>query len=183
MTSDQLKARLDEERGKGLQSALKRLGFDKIDDAETFLKTARTAADAQKTEAEKMRERLAALEPLESEVKTYRETLGNVVKGELEKLIDAQRTAVIALGGEDPAKQLHALAALQPTWTTAAIEPAKEVPKPATTAPATAAPAPAPTTPPTNHRAVYEQLKQTNAMQAAQYLMRHRLDIYPTTNQ
>lgn len=177
MTSDQLKARLDEERGKTEQRILKALGVEKIDDVKAVLESARKAEDAKKTEAEKLLSRIGELEPAAKKAAEYEAVIKERATVEMQALTDAQRTAVTAIGGDDPAAQLRAITALRPTWATS--EPAKTDPKPATTAPATAAPAPAPTTQPTNHRAVYEQMKQTNPMQAAQYLMRHRLEIYP----
>lgn len=183
ITSDQLRDRLAEERTKAEAKFLKDLGFEKADDLKALVKNAKAADDANKSEAEKLRARVGELEPAAKRVADLEAVVKARAESELASISEAQRAAVAAIAGEDPAAQLRAITALRPTWATStaahgATAPAA-APPPATTAPPNAAPTPAPTTSPTNHKAVYESLKQSNPIAASQYLMRHRLEIYP----
>ncbi len=76
---------------------------------------------------------------------TLEQTIRQRVDVELAGLTDAQRTAVTAIAGTDPARLLSTIDQLRPTWG-APQTPAAAAPQPAA-APA-AAPAPAPAAPP-----------------------------------
>jgi hypothetical protein len=86
----------------------------------------------------------------------------STVKSRMATLTDAQRSAVVAVAGDDPARQLKTIEALAATWT-------------ATTAPRDSAPGPsmprdgavvgsAPTS-----RETFEQLRASNPVLAARY--------------
>lgn len=181
ITSEQLKERLAEERDKSRKALLAELGFEKPEDLKTLVTTAKQRAEAEKTETERLTGRVKALEPLETEVAALREAVATQAKDALAGLTESQRAAVLAVAGDSPAAQIKTIAALRPTWAGAPAAPAApaEPPPPATTTPAGAAPAPAPSSSPTDHKAAYEALKTRNPVAAAQYLTRHRFEIYP----
>lgn len=181
ITSEQLKERLAEERDKSRKALLAELGFEKPEDLKTLVTTAKQRAEAEKTETERLTGRVKALEPLETEVAALREAVAAQAKDALAGLTESQRAAVVAVAGDSPAAQIKTIAALRPTWAGAPAAPAAPAapPPPATTTPAGAAPAPAPSSSPTDHKAAYEALKTRNPVAAAQYLTRHRFEIYP----
>lgn len=182
ISSEQLRDRLAEEREKARKSLLTELGFEKIDDAKAVVTSAKAKADAEKTETERLTGRVKQLEPLETEVATLREAVAAQAKDAMSALTDAQRAAVAAVAGDSAAAQIKTIAALRPTWATPAAVTAPAaavVVAPATTTSPNAAPAPASTSSPTDHKAAYESLKTKNPIAAAQYLARHKLEIYP----
>ena len=168
-----LAGRLQRERDATAKQILAELGVADAKDAKAALKAYRDSESAKKTEDQKLRERLAALEPLETRVTALTETLTAVAQAELAKLTEVQRASVTRVAGADPQRQLDVITALRDSWTVAA--PAAP-PAPQNTAPA--APAPAPAAPGvTNHIATWEALKRANPVEAARYLVANRVAI------
>lgn len=176
MSSDILKSRLDEAASSARAKLLKELGFDKPEDAKAAIAAAKAAEDAKKTETERLTAQIAELTPQAQRAKDLEAVVKARAESELASLTDAQRAAVVALGGEDHAAQLRAITALRPTW--AASPPSAPTPPtpPAPTAPNGAPPAPS-SPGATNHLAVWESLQKTNPVEAARYLVRNRAAI------
>lgn len=109
MTNEQFNARLAREREAGTKELLRSLGFDKPEDAKARIAAAKALEDAQKTEAQKTAERVAALEPrarladeYEKTIKGYAETEFKALPPEAQKLVEAQ-------AGEDAHARLTAI--------------------------------------------------------------------------
>jgi hypothetical protein len=83
-----------------------------------------------------------------------------------------QQAAVKAIAGEDPAKQLQAITALGPTWSSTPAPAA-----PANTAPPPGPPGAEPHSPP-DHRAVYESERAKNPFAAAAYGLRNSSEVF-----
>jgi hypothetical protein len=193
-----LKSRLDQAKRTERTALLAELGVTDPEAAKKAIAAAAAAAEAEKTTATKLAEREAALTTTSARLTTLEQTVKARADTELAGLTDAQRAAVAAVAGDDPARVLTTIDALKPTWASApaaalppaapavpptAVPPvAPPVPPvatpPATTAPPPVAPPAAPTSPP-NHKAEYEALKKTNPVGAAAYLNRYENEIYP----
>ncbi|MFA5186316.1 MAG: hypothetical protein WC551_07575 [Patescibacteria group bacterium] len=168
-----LKSRLDQARQTERNAILAELGLTDMAAAKTAVDTASAAANY-----------TARLAQLEAVAKVQ---AGNMLMG----LTEQQQAAVKALAGDDPAKQMQTIMALQPTWgppppltiksedlatkmATAGTIAASSPPAPvqivpgATTAPPPIAPAGASAAPP-DHRAIYEVMSETNPFAAAEY--------------
>lgn len=167
-----LAGRLARERDAVTKQLLADLGVSDTKDAKAAIKSLRDAEAAKKTEEQKLRERLAALEPLESRVTALTATLETMAQAELGKLTEAQKAAVTRVAGGDPQRTLDVISALRDSW---AVAPAP-APAPANTAPAASAPAPAAPGVP-NHLATWEALKRANPVEAARYLVANRAAI------
>lgn len=87
-------------------------------------------------------------------------TITSTAKAALSGLTDAQRTAVTAIAGDDPALQLRAVEALRPTW---AAAPPKD------TAPAPSSPKDVVSTTSNDPRTTWESLKNKNPVLAARF--------------
>ncbi len=156
-----LDARLDRARAQALKDA----GFDSEEDAKQAAAERKAEREAKKTVAQKNAE-------LEASLKTTTEALGTYAKGQLASLTDAQRNAVAAVAGDDPAKQLLTIEALRPTWASAAA-PAATVKD---TAPVVAGPKDAGSqiSPPDN-KAAHAEMHTTNPVVAARFAIENRL--------
>lgn len=207
MTPAQFKARLDETRVAAERRAAEQFAKDlgvSVDDAKKLIADAKAHNDAQKSEVQRLTERLAAEKARLAEFEAYKDAVEAQAAAELASLSDAQRAAVEDLAGESPAARLKAIAKLRPTWAAAqkagddaakaatalaAAEAAKaaedaakrapppKLPPPASTAPAAPPPVPAQPGTPTNHHAVYEALKVSNPAAAARYRVQHEAAI------
>jgi hypothetical protein len=173
-TPDWLPDRLQRAEQAAVTKALSTLGVKTLDEAKAVIEAAKKAEDAQKTEAQRTQERLAALEPEAQAAKAYRERLERFADAELGKLSEPQRAAVLRLADGDKAKALDAIEALRPTWQTA--PPPAPPPPPATTAPPPTAPS---STAPSavNVKEQYRALREKNPFAAAELLARHYRDI------
>lgn len=168
-----LPERLKRAEESAVKDLLKSTGFASLDE----LKAAKALVDAQKTEAQRVAERLAALEPKAKEAEDYKARLERYADGVLASLTEAQRAAVLSLSGGDKAKALDAVEALKPTWVqTAAPSQPAAVPVAAATAPAASAPkdSSASSKPKT---AEWEELKKVNPFAAAQFRFQHLAEI------
>jgi hypothetical protein len=174
-----LSARLEQAKNSARAALLAELGVTDVDSAKSAVALARTAAEAAKSDAQKLAEAQAALT-------RQTEALAVAVAQAQSGLTDEQKAAVTAIAGQDQALWLKTFGALAPTWGKPALPvvpvaaPAAPVapaappvaPPPATTAPL-APNSPPSSTSPVNHRATYEALKQTNPFAAAGYLTSH----------
>jgi flagellar motility protein MotE (MotC chaperone) len=176
---DWLPKRLEQAKRSATDEALKALGVDSLDTAKATIAKAKALEESQKSELQKLNERIAALEPSAKKAAELAEVVGKHADSELAKLSEEQRAAVLAIAGDDKARALATVEALRPTWVKAAPAAPPPPPAPANTAAATAAPTGG-TVPTVNHKATWEALKATNPMYAAQYLRTHSADIFPT---
>lgn len=201
--SAKLKERLDESKALGAKEAVAQLAADlgvDIDTAKRIIGEAKAKDDAQKSEVQRLTEQLAAERAKLTEFDTYKGAVDAQAAEAMASLTDAQRAAVEGLA-KSPPDRLKAIAALRPTWAAvaqaqadgaaqakaaadkaaadAAAEAAKKAPVPAgaTTAPATPPPAPATPGTPTNHHAVWQDLKVSNPAAAAMYRVKHEAAI------
>ncbi len=165
--------RLERERAK----ILKNLGVQSLEDAKKAVDAAKAAEDAKKSAAEKAAELELSLKSKTAEAQAMAEALGAYAKSQMGALTEAQRNAVAAVAGEDPAKQLKTIEALRPTWASAAAPAAPAAPPPPKdTAPAPAAPKEgAATSTPPDAKAIHEELQKTNPVLAARYALQNGL--------
>jgi hypothetical protein len=160
-----LDARLERERAKALKDA----GFESAEDAKKASEELKAKREAEKSAAQKAAELEAALKTKTAREEALTSTLSGYAKTQLAGLTEAQRNAVAAVAGDDPAKQLQTIEALKPTWASASAPatPAPVVPK--DTAPAAAAPKDAGNVSAPDLKAVYEELVKTNPVLAARF--------------
>lgn len=160
-----LDARLDRER----RSLLKELGIESLDAAKKDFEELKAAREAKKTDAQKAAETETSLKAANARLDEMNRALAGHAKDELSKLSEAQRNAVVAVAGEDPARQLSTITALRSTWTSAAAPAAPADTGPKDTAPAPSMPKDGGNAPPPDVKAVYAELKKTNPVLAARY--------------
>lgn len=186
-----LKPRLGQAENAGRKSVFAALNVKDEAEAKALVEKARQTEEAQKTELQKAQDRNKELEARAARATVLEDTVKRRVETELAGLTDAQKAAVAAVAGDDPARTLATIDALKPTWIAAAPLPAAPTPAPslavppapgatppATTSPPPTAPGSAPGSPP-NHKAEWESLKAKNPHAAALYLNKHVNDIYP----
>lgn len=167
------KPRMERERSKWLKD----LGVTSLEDAKKAVDAAKAAEDAKKSAAEKAAELELSLKSTQAKANEMAEALGAYAKSQMGALTEAQRNAVAAVAGEDPAKQLKTIEALRPTWASAAAPAAPAAPPPPKdTAPAPAAPKEgAVTSTPPDAKAIHEELQKTNPVLAARYALQNGL--------
>lgn len=158
-----LAPRLERERAK----VLKDLGVDSPEEAKKAVEAARAAAEAQKSDAQKRGELESTLKAERAAKQELAQALDAYAKSQMGALTEAQRNAVAAVAGEDPAKQLKTIDALRPTWASAPAAP----PPPKDTAPAPAAPKEGASSAPPDAKAIYEELKTNNPVLASRYAL------------
>jgi len=184
-----LNDRIAQAKKNGEADALKALGVANVDEAKAAIAAAKAAADTKKSAEEKAAEYKTQLEATAAKAAALEGTIKDRVAIELSALTAEQKAAVQAVAGDDAAAQLRAIDKLKPTWAAAPTSPAADPAKPpsakttpATTAPTREAPGSAPPDP-TNHLAVYTDLKATNPMAAAQYRKAHRAELAKAESQ
>lgn len=169
-----LAARLEQKE----KALLKELGVESLDDAKKAIADLNAKREAEKTAAQKASEAETALKAEKAKSEEMAKALGAYAKSKMDGLTEAQRAAVVAVAGEDAAKQLATIEALTPTWAsqpapTAAPATAGAAPiqqqKPADTAPAPSAPNEGGAPLPADPKAIYADLKKTNPVIAARY--------------
>ena len=173
-----LPARLERAKQAARADVLRELGAESLDAAKARIVAAKAAEDAQKSELQRLTERIAALEPSAAKVAELQAVVAQHADAELAKLTDEQRAAVTAIAGDDKARALATVEALRPTWVKAAPAAPPPPPPAANTAAAGTAPTGA-VVPTVNYRATWEALKAANPIQAAQYLERYQAEIFP----
>lgn len=196
ITSDQLKARLDEERAKTAERVraeiLKEIGVEKLDDAKSKIADAKKLSDEKLGDIERRDKQIAELTPKAARAAELETEFATLVEEQLRSLPEAVQKAIEASAGtsvQERMKLIRVARALQPAAPTAAVAPAgapaaatpaaapAAPPAPlapgATTAPAAGGPS-APPVPTSNHLATYEQLQKTRPFEAARYYEQHK---------
>lgn len=183
-----LPQRLERAKSSAQSDLLRTLGVQSVDDAKALVEAARKLEEERKTEAQRVAERIAALEPKAKQADDLASKLGRYAEAELGKLSEPQRAAVLAIAGEDRARALDVIEALRPTWASASthVEQAQHQqvaaprPPPASTSAATVAQSGAPAqSAQVDHKAEYERIRGINPVLASQYLLAHVTEIYP----
>lgn len=139
------------------------------------LALAKAAEEAKKTDAENLATARAEAEAVKVRASALEAALKGHADRELASLTDTQRAAVVALAGDDPAKVIPAINTLRPTWL---VESAPKAPPGNTAPPAGTAPTPGTPVPAVDHKAKLAAL-EANPYAHADYLARHRREIYP----
>lgn len=182
-----LPARLERERSAATRAILKELGITDVADGKAAIDDLKKRREADKSELDKAREQKVALDKLDGSHKAALGVLTNRLAIEMKSLTDEQRAAVDALAGDDPVKALSAIDTLRPTWAKQAAtgegegEKKPDEKKAATAPPRTAPPQGGAGGGKVDHKAIYEQLKETNPIAAAHYANQHVAEIYPQT--
>lgn len=180
MSSSQLKERLDRARETEQKKLLSALGVDDLNAAKAALKAQREREEEQMS----LEQRLSAVESERAkqtaQLERYRAAVEAQSESVMSDLTEAQRNAVLAVAGDDPAMRLQTVAALRPTWVTAdPVEPIAP-PAPVNTAPPRSQPSDstADVSQP-NHAEVYRRLKSDpkTAAAAAVYMNRYSTQI------
>lgn len=150
-------------------------GGASAEEVKAALALAKAAEEAKKSDAEKLATATAEAAAVKARASALEAALKGHADRELASLSDAQRAAVVALAGDDPAKVIPAINTLRPTWL---VESAPKAP-PGNTAPMPGtAPAPGSPSPAVDHKAKLAAL-EANPYAHADYLTRHRREIYP----
>lgn len=171
-----LKARLEQAE----RSALHKLGVTDVEAAKKVLAEANALAESRKTAEQKAVEAANEARVAKAEAERLAATVTETSARMLVGLTDEQRAAVIQIAGDDPSQRIRTIHALQPVWAKVAPAPAAApaaAPAPASTAPIASQPGDG-TTSPVNHRAVYEQTRESNPFAAAIHGMKHSADVY-----
>lgn len=179
------------------KALLEELGFGDIEVAKKLAADEKKRAEAQKSLETKVAERDAKLSTTEARLNELNSSVKVFADEQIATLSDPQRKAVLDLAGDDPAKQLKAIATLRPTWgasipvvpaqvpngTTPAngappVAPIVPPAKPAApTAPGATAPSPAGATVVPNHLETYEWLEKNKPFAASTYFQVHYAEI------
>jgi len=164
-----LNPRLEQAKRNAEAELLKSLGVDSADAAKAAVAAAKAKADAEKSAETRATEAATALANEKARVAELEASTREYAARMMVGLTPEQKAAVDKLAGADPAKQLSAITALAPTWSTQA--PSDPVATPLavmTTAPPAGAPSGETPAQP-SARATYEQMKQSNPFAAAAY--------------
>lgn len=161
-------------------NTLKELGLDGlgVEDAKAAIKAAREKLESEKSEVQRLTEKVSALSGLQSQLETYQGTVKQLAEREMGSLTEAQKAAVSAIAGDDHNKILTAITQLRPTW--AAAAPAASPPAPAPhgdTAPPRDAPSET-TAGPVDHKATYERLRAEHPFAAERYREQYAAQIF-----
>lgn len=186
-----LNDRIAQAKKSAADDVLKSLGVTDLEAAKSAIAAANAKAEADKTAEQRATELAAKLESEKAaaakQAAVIAEHAGRMMVG----LTAEQKAAVTAIAGDDPAAQLRAISALQPTWASAAA-PAAANPQagaaaasaaaqpPVNTAPGHTAPAGSSPGSTPNARAEYEALRSTNPFAAAEHGLRHAGEVYKT---
>ena len=153
---------------------LKTLGVTDVEAAKVAVAAAKAADDAKKSAETRAAEAASALEAEKARSASLAAAVKAQADAAMKDLKPEQLAAVQSVAGEDPAKQLSALAALRPTWTTtvAAVPPPT-----ASTAPPRAAPPENTSAASPDHASIWRSLRESNPFAAAQYRKTHEAAI------
>lgn len=197
--------RIERAEAKAREKIMSELGIDDPAKAKEAIEKAKAEEEKQKTVAQKLAEREAELKA-ERDRRTALEQAVTVQAQDAMRVLTPEQQAVVRdLAGDDPARQVQVIAKLRPTWgtgapsaaqsgsasaaTNAATAPAAQAPAAPPTAPApipagatTASPGAAPPAPnsqqPTDHKAIYEDMKKYHPVKAARYMAKHFAEIH-----
>jgi hypothetical protein len=162
---------LDARLAQARNAALKDAGFESIEDAKKAAKELSDKREAEKSDAQKRGELAKTLEQKDKQLNEMADALKAYAVGQMAALSDAQKAAVAAVAGDDPAKQLKTIEALKPTWASAAAPAAtaKTETKIADSAPGRTMPKEGPSGSGPDHNAVWAELQKSNPILAARY--------------
>ncbi len=166
-----LNGRIAQAKQSAQSDLLKQLGVTDVETAKSAIAAANAAADAKKSADTRAAEATSALEAERAKTASLSAAVKAQADAAIKDLKPEQLAAVQAVAGDDPAKQLTAIAALRPTWATP-IVPAPTTQQAPTAPTNTAPPRSAPTqaaAETVDHAARYGALKQDNPFAAAQY--------------
>ena len=161
---------------------LKSLGFESPEAAKAAGAAAKAAADANKSAEQRAAEATTQAATSKAQADAALTVVGSHAGRQMAALSPERQTAVKAIAGDDPVKQLSAIDALLPTWgaaatATAAAVTATAIAAGASTSAAGGAPMPATTVAPDKAQTL-ESLEKSNPMLAATFALRNARDIY-----
>lgn len=191
LTSDALKARLDETRGAERAKLLKKFGVDSETALEAKLKKLGELEQASLTEQEKTAARVKELEAAAARATTLEQRLAREVERKVAALPEAQRAKLIEKAGDDLNKRLEYLdileefgalgtsaAPAQASPSTSSAAPPAPPPPPANTS--GGANAPRPTAAQTKFEEYEDTRKRLGDMAGEIFYRKHRLEIEKT---
>lgn len=180
--------RLARERAAGTRELLESIGIKDPATLKTIVEEHSKRLEGQKTIEERAASTATALEAERTEKAGLLKVVTDRAALEFNLLSPAQKTAVVALAGDDPARRLSAIDALWPTWAaqesqqaasaTAVVPVVPATPAQRDTAARPTAPTEAATTAVTDHKSEWERLQKTNPFAAASYAIRHAGQIF-----
>lgn len=109
ITSDQLKARLDETRDKTRSDVLKELGFPSLTEGKKALEALKKLQDAQLSEQERTAKELSELRSASSRYEQHSKLFASMVEGEIAKLPEAARAAIDEQSADNPDERYRLL--------------------------------------------------------------------------
>lgn len=177
--------RLEAERKK----MLKELGVDSEGDAREIVKLAREKLEAEKSEIQKLTEKIAAAETKAERAERLELAVAAIAGQQMAELTEAQQAAVKAVAGEDPARQVSMIEAFRATWKTDAAPSAGATAQPpatdgnnqsTNTAPPRGAPNDSGGDSQPDYKAQHATLKGQNPFLAAGFLNANSSRIYPS---
>lgn len=190
LTSDALKARLDETRGAERAKLLKKFGVDSEAALEQRLKKLGEMEQASLTEQEKTAARVKELEATAARATALEQRLAREVERKVAALPEAQRAKLVEKAGDDLNKRLEYLDILEEFGALGSAPPG---PSPSTSSPSPAAKPPAPPANtsgganaprPTAAQTKFEEYEDTRKrlgdMAGEIFYRKHRLDIEKT---
>lgn len=166
-----LAGRLERER----KQVLKDLGIDNADELKQLVADQKAKKEADKTDAHKRGELEKTLEGERAKISELSETVGLLAKGQMASLTEAQRNAVAGIAGDDPAKQIKTIEALRSTWASTPAAATQAEPPRQTAAQPNAPASVTETSTPTDHKAIWAELKEINPVAAARYALENRI--------
>lgn len=178
MSSEQLAARLAEEREKGVKSWLKEHGFEHKKDAAALIQFAKEKKDSERTEIEKRDARIQELEPKAKRLETLEQRYAASVNAKFAALPDGVRAAIEKVAGEDVDERERMMSVFEAAGVLNAA-PAQAAGAPARPALAnTSAAAPAPASAP--QKSVFDawtELKQSSPAKASVFYSLNQSEI------
>lgn len=143
MTSDALKARLDEERAKGSAAArlavLKELGIEDTKDGKALLAAAKARAEAELTETQRLAKQLEELTPRAKRAEALEKQLEALVAVQFDALPEGTRNAIDEVAQGNAEERLRMIGVFRKAGFLDA--PAQQAAAPQKTAPITTSPA------------------------------------------
>lgn len=179
MPSEAFKERLAKEAAAAQRKFLKDLGYEKAEDLQTVLATAKSLQDEKKSAQERLEGRIKELEPKAAKAEVLAKRFEAVVNADFEKLDDRVRSAIDKVADGDPEKRFEQMEVLRAAGLIgASAAPPAAAPPVATppAAPANRAPAGGPPPPPTGGAskfAEWDALRARNPTQASVFYQFH----------
>jgi hypothetical protein len=184
LTSDQLKARLDETRMSALAQYAKTAGYNSVEELNTAIKAARDAEQSRLSETERLQKELERLKPVEGNYATLKAQYDAYASREFAALPEAAQKAIDAQAGGDAVKRMQLIELGRAAgWIGGSpVTPSAQAPAPVTTGPS--APAPSPVTTQTAFQK-WQAFQQTDmsGIQAKIFYEKNRAEIERTKPQ